>query len=67
MTDWLILVAFAIAWLAGWCSRWQFDRRNWERDDEEEPFERWPQYKLVHEPPPLAKPGQVRKMLGQDK
>lgn len=31
--DWLILVAFAVAWLAGWCSRWQWDRRNWEDDE----------------------------------
>lgn len=37
--DWLILIAFAVAWLAGWCSRWQWEKT---RDQpEEETFDRW--------------------------
>lgn len=40
MTDWLLLLLFAAAWLAGWCSRWQWDRRHWEVD-EDESFDRW--------------------------
>lgn len=41
MTDWLILVAFGVAWLAGWCSRWQWEKT---RDEaEEQPYDRWAQ------------------------
>lgn len=40
LMDWLILVGFGVAWLAGWCSRWQWDKA---RDEvEEQPFARWP-------------------------
>lgn len=39
MTDLLILLLFAVAFLAGWCSRWQWDKAG--DEPEEEPFERW--------------------------